>query len=75
MMNRTVTDEDDRMWVCTPEESGHAAGTEQGRDVVLSCTTESVTKPVRVTVGWQWAKMASKGLARMIALAAPLPGR
>ena len=75
MTNRTVTDDDERTWVCTPQESGHAAGTEQGRDVILSCTTESVAKPVRVTVGWQWAKMASKGLARMIALASPLPRR
>ena len=75
MTKRTVTDEDDRTWVCTPEESGHAAGTEQGRDVILSCTTESVTTPVRVTVGWQWAKMASKGLARMIAAASPVPRR
>jgi hypothetical protein len=73
MANRTVTDTDDRTWVCTPQASGHAAGTEQGRDVTLSCTTESVAKPVRVTVGWQWEKMANNGLARMISLASPVP--
>jgi hypothetical protein len=25
--------------------------------------------PVRLTVGWQWLKMAEKGLARLIAAA------
>jgi hypothetical protein len=37
-----------------------------GRDVVLLCTTPSVPNPVRLTVGWQWLKMAEKGLARLI---------
>ena len=75
MKNRTITDDEDRTWVCTAQESGHAAGTEQGRDVILSCTTESVAKPVRVTVGWQWEKMSNNGLARLIALASPVPRR
>jgi hypothetical protein len=37
-----------------------------GRDVILLCTTPSVPSPVRLTVGWQWLKMAEKGLARLI---------
>jgi hypothetical protein len=37
-----------------------------GRDVVLLATTPSVPNPVKLTVGWQWLKMAEKGLARMI---------
>jgi hypothetical protein len=32
-------------------------------------TTPSVPNPVRLTVGWQWLKMAEKGLARLIASA------
>jgi hypothetical protein len=71
-MTRTVTDTDDRTWTCTPQ-SG--VDTAQGRDVILSCVTESVAAPVRVTVGWQWEKMADNGLARMIALAAAVPRR
>jgi hypothetical protein len=37
---------------------------------VLSCTTPSVAEPVMITVGWQWEKMAEKGLARLISAAA-----
>jgi len=37
-----------------------------GRDVVLVATTPSIPDPVRLTVGWQWLKMAERGLARMI---------
>jgi hypothetical protein len=44
-----------------------------GRDVVLTCSTPSVSEPVLLTVGWQWEKMASNGLARMITLASPVP--
>jgi hypothetical protein len=40
-----------------------------GRDVILVCTSPSVPAPVRLTVGWQWLKMAEKGLARLIAAA------
>lgn len=63
MSNRTVTDEDGRVWTCIP-----AIGTKlaRGRDVVLSCTTPTVEKPVMLTVGWQWEKMAERGLARLI---------
>lgn len=73
MTKRTVTDSSDRTWICTPQASTGAPGNVQGRDVVLSCTTESVAAPVHVTIGWQWEKMAANGLARMIALAAPAP--
>ncbi len=75
MTNRTVTDTSDRKWTCTPQAATGAAGTEKGRDVVLSCVTESVTAPVKLTVGWQWEKIADNGLARMIALASPAPRR
>ena len=66
MSSRRVTDEEGRVWECKPE-------TEEapGRDVSLVCTTASVRAPLRVRVGWQWAKIAEKGLARMIAAAAP----
>ena len=72
MQNRIVTDADDRTWTCRPTTGSVAA---QGRDVVLKCTTESVPTPVRLTVGWQWEKMAAKGLARLIALVAPARSR
>jgi hypothetical protein len=71
MKTRTVKDANDRTWTCTSQDSPTA----EGRDVVLSCTTESVAAPVRVTVGWQWEKMADNGLARMVALASPVPKR
>jgi hypothetical protein len=63
MANRTVTDADGREWTCVP-----SIGTKQvrGRDVVLSCTTPTVDEPVMLTVGWQWEKMAERGLARLI---------
>jgi hypothetical protein len=66
MANRTITDADGREWTCVP-----VVGTKQtqGRDVVLTCTTPTVDQPVRLTVGWQWEKMAAKGLARLIVLA------
>jgi len=65
--NRTVKDAEDRVWTCVP-----AANTieSRGRDVMLSCTTPSIPNPVTITVGWQWEKMAEKGLARLIAQAA-----
>jgi len=66
--NRTVTDTDGRIWTCIP---GCAkGGARQGQDIVLTCTTPSITEPVTITVGWQWEKMAEKGLARLIAAAA-----
>ena len=45
----------------------------QGQDVSLSCETPSVTGAIQLMVGWQWQQMAPNGLARMIALASPLP--
>ena len=66
MASRRVTDEEGRVWECKPE-------TEEapGRDVNLVCTTADLRVPLRLKVSWQWAKMAEKGLARMIAAAAP----
>jgi hypothetical protein len=39
--------------------------------VNLVCTTAGLRAPLRVKVSWQWANIAEKGLARMIAAAAP----
>jgi hypothetical protein len=39
--------------------------------VNLVCTTAGLRAPLRVKVTWQWARMAEKGLARIIAGAAP----
>jgi hypothetical protein len=66
MSSRQVTDEQGRVWECKAE-------TEEapGRDVNLVCSTAGLGAPLRVRVSWQWAKMAEKGLARMIAAAAP----
>ena len=66
MASRRVTDEEGRVWECKPE-----TAEAPGRDVSLVCTTASMKAPLRVRVSWQWAKMAEKGLARMIAAAAP----
>lgn len=65
-VERTIKDEDGRVWVLRPENRRTPAA---GRDVVLLATTSSLTEPLRLTVGWQWLKMAEKGLARMIAAA------
>ena len=76
MADRTVTDSAGRTWTCTTQPSG-AEGAEgaQGRDVVLSCVSPAVDEPVRLTVGWQWEKMAEPGLARLITQASPVPKR
>jgi len=66
MSSRRVTDEEGRVWECTQQ-----AAEAPGRDVNLVCTTVGLRAPLRLKVGWQWAKMAEKGLARMIAAAAP----
>ena len=66
MSSRKVTDEDGRVWECKAE-----AEAAPGGDVNLVCTTASVRAPLRLRVSWQWAKMAEKGLARMIAAGAP----
>ena len=66
MSSRRVTDEEGRVWECKPE-----AEAAPGSDVNLVCTTAGLRAPLRVRVSWQWAKIAEKGLARMIAAAAP----
>ena len=66
MSSRRVTDEDGRVWECKAEAEGAPGG-----DVTLVCTTASLPDPVRLRVSWQWARIAEKGLARMIAAAAP----
>ena len=66
MSLRRVTDEEGRVWECKPE-----TAEAPGRDVSLVCTTSSMKAPLRVRVSWEWAKVAEKGLARMIAAAAP----
>ena len=66
MSSRKVTDEEGRDWECKPE-----TGETPGSDVNLVCTTPGLTTPLRVKVSWNWAKIAEKGLARMIAAAAP----
>lgn len=72
MTVRKVIDEDGRAWDCKPEE----AAAVPGRDVNLVCTTPTIRSPLKVKVSWHWAKMAEKGLARMIAAAAPpLPAK
>ena len=70
MANRTVTDVDGREWTCVPTLTA-APGTAEGmgKDVVLTCSTPSLSEPVTLTVGWQWETIAPNGLARMIALA------
>ena len=77
MVKRTVKDIEGRTWVCTAagESATGANPSAQGQDVKISCTTESVAKPVIVTVGWQWEKTSDNGLARMIALASPVAKR
>ena len=67
MTARKVVDEDGRTWECKPE----SAESVPGRDVSLLCTTAGLKSPLRINVSWQWMKMAEKGLARMIAAAAP----
>ena len=61
--SRTITDIEGRVWTCTV-----VNGTKErrGQDVVLNCTTPSIPETVTITVGWQWEKMATKGLARLI---------
>jgi hypothetical protein len=75
MAERIVTDAAGRKWTCSPQhnkgDDAQVAGT--GRDVTLSCTTDSVDGPVAVTVGWQWESMSDNGLARLISQASPPP--
>ena len=66
MSSRRVTDEEGRVWECKPD-----GAEEPGKDVNLVCTTPGLLAPLRLKVSWQWAKIAEKGLARMIAAVAP----
>ena len=76
MTSRTVTDTAGRSWMCETDATRPPHGdSEQGRDVVLSCSTASVSEPVQLTVGWQWESMAGPGLARMITQKSPAPRR
>jgi hypothetical protein len=69
MLTRTVKDAEGRTWTCTTNgNAGDSATT--GKDVQLTCTTESIATPVLVTVGWSWEKTSENGLARMIVAAA-----
>jgi hypothetical protein len=72
MNSRNVTDVDGRKWACRQDDADHVA-LKEGQDVSILCTTATVTVPVRLTVGWQWMKMADNGLARLIAAASPVP--
>lgn len=73
MATRTVTDSAGRAWSCSSELG--ANDNTQGRDVSVDCSTAAVVDPVRITVGWQWEKMADAGLARLISTASPAPRR
>lgn len=76
MASRIVTDSAGRTWTCTAEAPAAERNDElQGRDVVLSCVTDSVNDPVQLTVGWQWETMAAPGLARLLAQSSPVPRR
>lgn len=67
MTTRKVKDEDGRVWKCQAED----ADAVPGKDVNLLCRTTGVQDVIRVKVSWQWAKMAEKGLARLILSATP----
>lgn len=72
MNSRNVKDVDGRTWACRQDDADRT-GNKEGKDVSILCTTATVTTPIRLTVGWQWLKMAENGLARIIADASPAP--
>ena len=72
VMSRNVTDTGDRIWACSQDGDVPLKQLE-GQDVGVTCTTASVAAPVKLKLGWQWAKMSDNGLARMITLASPVP--
>jgi hypothetical protein len=74
MASRNVQDADGRVWACRSDDLEHGK-TPEGRDISILCTTETVTVPVRLTVGWQWMTITENGLARMISDASPTPRR
>ena len=77
MSSRTVTDVAGRTWTCANEQIDHR-GSQLGQDVPIVCTSRSANQVVRITVGWQWMRMKSEGLAELISSAllasAPPPG-
>jgi hypothetical protein len=73
MFSRNVIDADGRSWACRQDGTDSIEGTKQGQDVSILCTTASVAVPVRLTVGWQWDRMADNGLARLITAVSPAP--
>ena len=74
MTERTVTDSAGRTWTCTSTATQSLTDPDaRGKDVIVNCVTPSVEAPVKLTVGWQWEKMAAPGFARMISLQSPPP--
>lgn len=72
MSSRIVTDVTGREWTCVPTLTAAPGAKEPiGKDVVLTCTTPSVSEPVRLIVGWQWETMSANGLARLLVAALP----
>lgn len=75
MHSRNVKDVGGRTWACREDDvqaSSLTAAT-PGQDVSILCTTATVSVPLRLTVGWQWATMADNGLARLIEQKSPVP--
>jgi hypothetical protein len=72
MSSRNVKDAGGRTWACRQDNLMPGISSE-GRDVSILCTTATVHVPVRLTVGWQWMKMADNGLARLISDVSPVP--
>jgi hypothetical protein len=67
MAQRMITDESGRTWTVRALETPRSVGVVRtGRDVTLACTTDTVPQPVKLVVGWQWERMAPRGLARLI---------
>jgi len=77
MFSRNVIDSGGRSWACRQDDASVLDRTvnKQGQDVSILCTTASVVVPVRLTVSWQWNKMADNGLARLITDRSPVPKR
>ena len=66
MSSRRVIDEDGRVWEVKAESAAVP-----GRDVSVVCMTEGLRTPMKLKLSWRWAQIAERGLARMIAAAAP----
>ena len=75
MASRIVKDVSGREWTCVSTLTADGGAEPMGKDVELTCTTSSVTDPVKLFVGWNWESISPNGLARMIALASPPPRR